>query len=68
MVEALLGKEVAIHFLDGTSVRGGVLKGVGGQYLKYLTEYQEMYIPITSIQAVTLDIKEHVHPRIGFAQ
>jgi hypothetical protein len=66
MLEALQGKEVTVHFLDGTNVRGGVLEEASDGFLKYSTEYQEMYIPITSVRAVTLDIKEVQRPRVGF--
>lgn len=68
MLEALQGKEVAIHFLDGSSVKGGVLSEIGESFLKYTTEYQELYIPLTAIRAVAVEMKEPERRRVGFAQ
>ncbi|WP_340022539.1 hypothetical protein MHI24_26480 [Paenibacillus sp. FSL K6-1096] len=68
MLEALKGQEVAIHCLDGTSVRGGVLEALDDRFVKYRTEYQTLYIPITSIRAVELQTKERERPRVGFGQ
>ncbi|ETT72956.1 hypothetical protein [Paenibacillus sp. FSL R7-277] len=68
MLEALKGQEVHIHFLDGTSVRGGVLEELDDRFVKYSTEYQSLYIPITSIRAVELQTKERERPRVGFGQ
>lgn len=68
MLAALKGKEVTVNFLDGTSVRGGVLEEVDERFVKYQTEYEELYIPITSIRAISLDTKERERPRVGFAQ
>ncbi|MFC6651992.1 hypothetical protein [Paenibacillus rhizoplanae] len=68
MLEALKGQEVHIHFLDGTSVKGGVLKELDERFVKYSTEYQTLYIPITSIRAVDVQTKERERPRVGFGQ
>ncbi|MEK3903577.1 MULTISPECIES: hypothetical protein [unclassified Paenibacillus] len=68
MLEALKGQEVTIHFLDGTSVRGGVLEELDERFVKYSTEYQTLYIPITSIRAVDVQTKERKRPRVGFGQ
>ena len=66
MLAALKGQEVAIHFLDGTSVKGGLLEDLDERFVKYSTEYQTLYIPITSIRAVDVQTKERERPRVGF--
>lgn len=38
------------------------------RFVKYSTEYQTLYIPITSIRAVELQTKERERPRVGFGQ
>ncbi|WP_379153910.1 hypothetical protein [Paenibacillus sp. sgz5001063] len=68
MLEALVGQEVTVNFLDGSSVRGGVLEEVDERFVKYRTEYQVLYIPITSIRAVVVETKERERPRVGFGQ
>lgn len=68
MLTALQGQEVTIHFVDGTSSRGGVLEEIDEKFVKYRTEYQDLYIPITSIRAVALETKERERPRVGFGQ
>lgn len=68
MLSALKGQEVLIHFLDGTTVRGGVLEELDERFVKYSTEYQTLYIPITSIRAVEVQTKERERPRVGFGQ
>lgn len=68
MLTALQGQEVTVHFLDGSSVRGGVLEGIDEMFVKYRTEYQVLYIPITSIRAVEVETKERERPRVGFGQ
>jgi hypothetical protein len=68
MLEDLKGQKVAVHFLDGTSVRDGVLEELDERFVKYRTEYQVLYIPITSIRAVALETKERERPRVGFGQ
>ncbi|AIQ57638.1 hypothetical protein [Paenibacillus borealis] len=68
MLSALKGQEVSIHFLDGTTVRGGVLEELDEKFVKYSTEYQTLYIPITSIRAVEVQTKERERPRVGFGQ
>lgn len=68
MLKELLGQKVAVHFLDGTSVREGVLEELDERFVKYRTEYQLLYIPVTSIRAVTLETKERERPRVGFGQ
>ncbi|NQX48676.1 hypothetical protein HQN87_25475 [Paenibacillus tritici] len=68
MLAALKGQEVTIHFLDGTTVRGGILEELDERFVKYSTEYQTLYIPITSIRAVDVQTKERERPRVGFGQ
>ncbi|AIQ68148.1 hypothetical protein [Paenibacillus graminis] len=68
MLEALKGQEVSVNFLDGSSVRGGVLEEIDERFVKYRTEYQVLYIPITSIRAVAVETKERERPRVGFGQ
>lgn len=68
MLAALKGQEVTIHFLDGTNVRGGILEELDERFVKYSTEYQTLYIPITSIRAVDVQTKERERPRVGFGQ
>ncbi|KUP23496.1 hypothetical protein [Paenibacillus sp. DMB5] len=68
MLKELLGQKVAVHFLDGTSVREGVLEELDERFVKYRTEYQLLYIPLTSIRAVALETKERERPRVGFGQ
>ncbi|KWX71294.1 hypothetical protein D3C73_589700 [compost metagenome] len=68
MLEALKGQEVSVNFLDGSSVRGGVLEEIDDRFVKYRTEYQVLYIPITSIRAVAVETKERERPRVGFGQ
>ncbi|WP_342565439.1 hypothetical protein NST84_10030 [Paenibacillus sp. FSL R7-0345] len=68
MLQELLGQKVAVRFLDGTSVREGVLEELDGQFVKYRSEYQLLYIPISSIRAVALETKERERPRVGFGQ
>ncbi|CAM4449883.1 MULTISPECIES: hypothetical protein [Paenibacillus] len=68
MLKELLGQKVAVHFLDGTSVREGVLEELDERFVKYRTEYQLLYIPVTSIRAVALETKERERPRVGFGQ
>ncbi|AIQ46346.1 hypothetical protein R70723_11020 [Paenibacillus sp. FSL R7-0273] len=66
MLQELLGQKVAVHFLDGTSVREGVLEELDERFVKYRTEFQLLYIPLTSIRAVALETKERERPRVGF--
>ncbi|MGN7760743.1 hypothetical protein [Paenibacillus sp. P46E] len=68
MLEALQGQEVTVNFLDGSSVRGGILEEIDERFVKYRTEYQVLYIPITSIRAVVVETKERERPRVGFGQ
>lgn len=68
MLAALKGQEVTVHFLDGTSVRGGVLEETDERFVRYSTEYQTLIIPITSIRAVDVQTKERERPRVGFGQ
>lgn len=68
MLEALKGQKVTVHFLDGTSARDGVLEELDERFVKYRTEYQVLYIPVTSIRAVALETKEREQPRVGFGQ
>lgn len=68
MLKALQGQEVSINFLDGSSSRGGVLEELDERFVKYRTEYQVLYIPITSIRAVAVETKERERPRVGFGQ
>ncbi|WP_226003009.1 hypothetical protein [Paenibacillus sp. BJ-4] len=66
MLASLQGKEVTIHFIDGTNACEGVLDQVDDQFVKYLTQYQTLVIPITSIRTVSIDIKERQPYRVGF--
>ncbi|OKP81480.1 hypothetical protein A3844_26370 [Paenibacillus helianthi] len=68
MLEALQGQEVTVNFLDGSSVSGGILEEMDERFVKYRTEYQVLYIPITSIRAVVVETKERERPRVGFGQ
>ncbi|OKP84765.1 hypothetical protein [Paenibacillus sp. P32E] len=68
MLEALQGQEVTVNFLDGSSVRGGILEEMDERFVKYRTEYQVLYIPITLIRAVVVETKERERPRVGFGQ
>ncbi|AIQ17353.1 MULTISPECIES: hypothetical protein [Paenibacillus] len=68
MLAALQGQEVTVNFLDGSSVRGGVLEEIDERFVKYRTEYQVLYIPISSIRAVAVETKERERPRVGFGQ
>lgn len=68
MLEALQGKEVTIYFVDGSNARKGVLETVSERFVKYRTDFEELYIPITAICSVSLDIKERERARVGFAQ
>jgi hypothetical protein len=68
MLAALKGQEVTVHYLDGTSSRGGILEDLDERFVKYSTEYQTLYIPITSIRAVDVQTKERERPRVGFGQ
>lgn len=67
MLTSLQGKEVTIHFIDGTHVCDGVLDQIDDKFVKYLTQYQTLVIPITSIRTVSIDIKERQRYRVGFA-
>ncbi|MEE4564948.1 hypothetical protein [Paenibacillus polymyxa] len=67
MLASLQGKEATIHFIDGTCASDGVLDQIDDKYVKYLTQYQTLVIPITSIRTVTIDIKERQPYRVGFA-
>ncbi|WP_149095014.1 hypothetical protein [Paenibacillus terrae] len=67
MLASLQGKEVTIHFIDGTHVCDGVLDQIDDKFVKYLTQYQMLVIPITSIRTVSIDIKERQRYRVGFA-
>jgi hypothetical protein len=67
MLASLQGKEVTIHFIDGTNACDGVLDQVDDKFVKYLTPYQTLIIPITSIRTVSIDIKERQRSRVGFA-
>lgn len=68
MLEALQGKEVTIYFVDGSNARKGVLESVTERFVKYRTNFEEIYIPITSICSVSLDLKGRERPRVGFTQ
>jgi hypothetical protein len=66
MLESLQGQVVVIHFLDGSNVSGGILEQIDDKFVKYRTEYQEIYIPITSVRTLSIDTKERQRPRVGF--
>jgi hypothetical protein len=68
MLEALQGKEVTIYFVDGSNARKGILETVTEKFIKYRTEFEELYIPITSVCTITLDTKGRERSRIGFTQ
>ncbi|QJC50516.1 hypothetical protein HGI30_02185 [Paenibacillus albicereus] len=67
MLDKLIGKKVLIHFLDGTLAENGVLEQADDKFVKYVTDYQELYIPITSIRTISLPLKEREKPKVGFA-
>ncbi|SDS62561.1 hypothetical protein SAMN05444162_1885 [Paenibacillaceae bacterium GAS479] len=67
MLEKLKGQKVLIHFIDGTLADDGVLEEADGQYVKYTTAYQELYIPVTSIRTISLNLKEREKAKVGFA-
>ncbi|WP_025685691.1 hypothetical protein [Paenibacillus maysiensis] len=67
MLASLQGKEVTIHFIDGTNACDGILDQIDDKFVKYLTQYQTLVIPITSIRTVSIDIKERQRYRVGFA-
>ncbi|MDP1512752.1 hypothetical protein L8C07_22720 [Paenibacillus sp. CMAA1739] len=67
MLASLQGKEVTIHFIDGTCACDGVLDQIDDKFVKYLTQYQMLVIPITSIRTVSIDTKERQPHRVGFA-
>lgn len=68
MLEALQGKEVTLYFVDGSNARKGILEAVTSTFIKYRTEFEEMYIPITSICSIVLDTKGRDRARVGFTQ
>ncbi|WP_246021584.1 hypothetical protein [Paenibacillus zeisoli] len=68
MFKSLVGKEVTIHFIDGSSVTSGVIEEVDDQGIKYSDEFQILYIPISSIKSVAVNTKERQRPRVGFSQ
>lgn len=68
MLEALQGKEVTIYFVDGSNARKGVLESVTERFVKYRTDFEELYIPITAICSVSLDLIGRERPRVGFTQ
>jgi hypothetical protein len=35
--------------------------------VKYLTQYQTLFIPITSIRTVSIEIKERQRSKVGFS-
>ncbi|MBP1176231.1 hypothetical protein JOE49_003483 [Paenibacillus sp. PvR133] len=67
MLANLQGKEVTIHFIDGTNVCDGILDQIDDKFVKYVTQYQTLVVPITSIRTVSIDIKERQRYRVGFA-
>ncbi|WP_234993053.1 MULTISPECIES: hypothetical protein [unclassified Paenibacillus] len=67
MLEQLKGKQVLIHFLDGTHIGEGTLEEVDDKFVKYKTEYQELFIPVSSIRTVSVNLKERQKPKVGFA-
>lgn len=66
MLTKLKGKNVIIHFIDGTLVDGGILEDFDEKWIKYTTEYQELYIPVTSIREIKFNLKERERPKVGF--
>lgn len=66
MLNDLKGREVTINFLDGTSVKDGIIEEIDEHFVKYKSEFQLLYIPITSIRAVSIETKERQRPRVGF--
>jgi hypothetical protein len=67
MLASLQGKEVTIHFIDGTNACDGILDQVDDRFVKYLTQYQTLFIPITSIRTVSIEIKERQRSKVGFS-
>ncbi|BCG58635.1 hypothetical protein [Paenibacillus sp. URB8-2] len=68
MLNSLQGEKAAVYFLDGSSLNDGVLEEVGEKFIKYVTDYQIHYIPITSVRSVCVETKERQRPRVGFGQ
>lgn len=68
MLETIKGTAVTIHFLDGSCEKGGTLEEIADGFVRYRTEYQLLYIPVTSIRAVAVDTKERRTPRVGFGE
>ncbi|WP_433943020.1 hypothetical protein [Paenibacillus sp. SN-8-1] len=68
MFKSLEGKEVTIHFIDGSSVTNGKIEEVDDQSVRYRDEFQILYIPISSIKSVAVNTKERQRPRVGFSQ
>ncbi|NGM84592.1 hypothetical protein G5B47_19470 [Paenibacillus sp. 7124] len=68
MLTALQGEKAAVYFLDGTFLGDGVLEEVGEKFIKYVTDYQVHYIPITAIRSVSVETRERQRPRVGFGQ
>ncbi|MGZ0041144.1 hypothetical protein [Paenibacillus ottowii] len=67
MLASLQDKEVTIHFIDGTCACDGILDQIDDKFVKYLTQYQMLVIPITSIRTVSIDTKERQPYKVGFA-
>ncbi|MDQ0196493.1 hypothetical protein [Paenibacillus wynnii] len=44
------------------------MEEIDEKFVKYCTDFQVLYIPITSIRAISLDTKERERPRVGFGQ
>ncbi|QWU17978.1 hypothetical protein SAMN04487895_11670 [Paenibacillus sophorae] len=68
MLSALQGEKVTIYFLDGSCLSDGVLEKADEKFIKYKTEYQIHYVPVSSVRSVALDTKERQRPRMGFGQ
>ncbi|MCM3749576.1 hypothetical protein M3223_19680 [Paenibacillus pasadenensis] len=66
MLAKLKGQKVLVHFIDGTLADGGILEDFDDKYIKYTTEYQELYIPITSVREIKFNLKERERPKVGF--
>ncbi|MEK4155329.1 MULTISPECIES: hypothetical protein [Paenibacillus] len=68
MLEVLQGKEVTIYFVDGSNATKGVLETVSENFVKYRTDFEEFYIPISSICSISLDTKTRERAKVGFTQ
>ncbi|CAM2859518.1 hypothetical protein PASE110613_04795 [Paenibacillus sediminis] len=68
MLTNLLDQKVTVHFTNGANVSGGVLEQADDKFVAYRTDYELFYIPITSIQSVSIDNVKRQRSTIGFSR